>query len=216
MSGSKSSRPMQVIVLAEDRLTAQGVEAHLAADDSFRVLTSDSDENPDVLLIVTTGLTEKTFASLQHFSQKDSNKNPALVLVGNRPTTEQLVRAIGMGLVAFMSRERTTLAEVSEMLHTVSRGAASLPQPLLGSLLDQLRSRWNDQAVVGNSDSSPFTEREIAVLRQLAAGFSTAEIAVALHYSERTVKYIIHEMIVKHGLRNRVHAVAYALRQDLL
>nr|WP_238426732.1 helix-turn-helix transcriptional regulator [Streptomyces adustus] len=88
---------------------------------------------------------------------------------------------------------------------------------MTGSLLEQIRSRSQDgQAADRSDDSSSFTDRELAVLRQLAAGFSTTEIAAALHYSERTVKYIIHEMIVRHGLRNRVHAVAHALRQGFL
>ncbi|MER5601565.1 LuxR C-terminal-related transcriptional regulator, partial [Streptomyces sp. NPDC002265] len=124
---------------------------------------------------------------------------------------------IGLGLVAFMSREKTTLSDISEMLCAVARGAASLPQSMLGSLLEQIRTRrWDGQGADGGDDPSSFTDRELAVLRQLAAGFSTTEIAAALHYSERTVKYIIHELTVRHGLRNRVHAVAYALRQGLL
>ncbi|MFF7581238.1 LuxR C-terminal-related transcriptional regulator [Streptomyces sp. NPDC008061] len=208
---------MQVIVLAEDRLTAQGVEAHLAADDRMRVLPAGTEENPDVLLVITAELAERTFAVLQRFCREDPTEAPRLILVANKPTAEQLVRAVGLGLIAYMSREQTTLADIIEMLCAVARGVASLPQSLLGSLLEQVRTgRWNDQTADVNDDSSSFTTREIAVLRQLAAGFSTTEIAAALHYSERTVKYIIHEMITRHGLRNRVHAVAYALRQGLL
>ncbi|MCX4460803.1 LuxR C-terminal-related transcriptional regulator (plasmid) [Streptomyces sp. NBC_01340] len=208
---------MQIIVLAEDRLTAQGVEAHLAADSRVLVLPSDTEEEPDVLLVITVELTQKIFKSMQRFCREDKEKSPRLVLVANKPTAEQLVRVVQLGLVAFMPRDRTTLADITEMLCAVSRGVASLPPSLLGSLLDQFRTRnWSDHAVEQSGDSPPFTAREIAVLRQLAAGFSTTEIAAALHYSERTVKYIIHEMIARHGLRNRVHAVAYALRQGFL
>lgn len=217
MSDSRSPRPMRIIVLTEDRLTGQGVEAHLAADDRVLVLPSDTEENPDVLLVITVELTQKILKSMQRFCREDREKAPRLVLVANKPTAEQLVRVVELGLVAFMPRDRTTLADITDMLCAVSRGAASLPPSLLGSLLDQLRTRhWSDHAVEQGGDSSSFTAREIAVLRQLAAGFSTTEIAANLHYSERTVKYIIHEMIVRHGLRNRVHAVAYALRQGFL
>ena len=217
MSDSRSSRTMQIIVLAEDRLTAQGVEAHLAADSRVLVLPTDTEEAPDVLLVITVELTQNIYNSMQRFSQEDREKSPRLVLVANKPTAEQLVRVVGLGLVAFMPRDRTTLADITEMLCAVSRGAASLPPSLLGSLLDQLRARnRRDHAVEQSGDSSPFTAREIAVLGQLASGFSTTEIAATLHYSERTVKYIIHEMIARHGLRNRVHAVAYALRQGFL
>ncbi|MQA85396.1 MAG: DNA-binding response regulator, partial [Streptosporangiales bacterium] len=44
----------------------------------------------------------------------------------------------------------------------------------------------------------------------------TAEIARALAYSERTVKNIIHDITTRLQLRNRAHAVAYAVREGLI
>jgi DNA-binding NarL/FixJ family response regulator len=35
-------------------------------------------------------------------------------------------------------------------------------------------------------------------------------------YSERTVKNVLHEITQRLGLRNRTHAVAYAMRHGLL
>ena len=43
-----------------------------------------------------------------------------------------------------------------------------------------------------------------------------AEIAAALCYSERTIKNIIHDVINRLQLRNRSHAVAYAVRNGLI
>lgn len=215
--GPGTPHTVRIVVLSQDTLTAQGVEAHLTADDRVLVLPPDTGQRPDVLLVITAEVTDGTLASIQRFSQEDPADSPLLILVADKPTAKQLVRAVGMGLVAFMPRERTTLSDITDMLCAVTRGAASLPQPLLGSLLEQIRTRqWNHPTAEAADEPASFTSREIAVLRQLAAGFSTAEIASALHYSERTVKYVIHEMIVRHGLRNRVHAVAYALRQGLL
>lgn len=217
MSGSGPPRPVQVVVLAEDRLTAQGVEAHLAADERLRVLPAGAEENPDVLLAITAELGEGTFSALKPYLPEGPAEAPRLVLLADRPTAEQLARAAGPGPVAFTPRERTTLADITETLCAVARGAAPLPGSLPGPPLEQIRNRrWNDRSGGTNDASSLFTARELAVLRQLAAGSSTAEIAAALHYSERTVKHIVHEVIVRHGLRNRVHAVAFALRQGLL
>ncbi|MEE4542609.1 LuxR C-terminal-related transcriptional regulator [Streptomyces sp. V4-01] len=215
--GPGSSRTVQIVVLSEDILTAQGVEAHLTRDDRVLVLPPDTEERPDVVLVITGEVTDRTLTSMQRFSRDDPADNPLLMLVAEPPTAKQLVRVVAMGLVAFMPREGTTLADITDTLCVVTRGAASLPQPLLGSLLEQIRTRrWNDPAAEAGDGPRSFTSREIAVLRQLAAGFSTAEIAAELHYSERTVKYVIHEVIMRHGLRNRVHAVAYALKQGLL
>ncbi len=60
------------------------------------------------------------------------------------------------------------------------------------------------------------TEREVAVLRLLAEGLDTAEVARHLSYSERTVKSVVQDVTRRHNLRNRTHAVAYAMRQGLI
>ena len=63
---------------------------------------------------------------------------------------------------------------------------------------------------------SGLTEREAAVLRLLADGYDTAEVGRRLFYSERTVKNIIHDVTSRLELRNRAHAVAYAIREGLI
>ena len=60
------------------------------------------------------------------------------------------------------------------------------------------------------------TEREAEVLRLLAEGYDTAEVGRKLFYSERTVKNIIHDVTSRLELRNRAHAVAYAIREGLI
>ena len=54
------------------------------------------------------------------------------------------------------------------------------------------------------------------VLRLVADGHDTAEIARELCYSERTVKNVLHDLTTRLQLRNRSHAVAYALREGLI
>ena len=58
--------------------------------------------------------------------------------------------------------------------------------------------------------------RDLAVLRLLAEGQSTANIAVALAYSESTIKNVIHDLVRNLGARNRAHAVAMAIRGGLI
>ncbi|WP_055585467.1 helix-turn-helix transcriptional regulator [Peterkaempfera griseoplana] len=217
MSDSGPSLPLRVAVLAEDRLTAQTVEARLTADDRVHVLPADAQGTPDILLVITAELGERTLAVLKRCRPRESAEAPRPVPAPDEPTAGQLVRVVGLELAALTHRELTTLADITALLCSVADSAAPPPQPSLGSPQEQMRTRRRDDRSIGTDDGpSSFTARELAVLRQLAAGLSTLEIAAALHYSERTVKYIIHEMIVRHRLRNRVHAVAHALRQGLL
>jgi DNA-binding NarL/FixJ family response regulator len=61
-----------------------------------------------------------------------------------------------------------------------------------------------------------FAERELVVLRMIAAGMETAEIAAELAISERTVKNIVHAITTRMQVRNRAHAVACAVRTGLI
>ncbi|WP_239013681.1 response regulator transcription factor [Streptomyces sioyaensis] len=50
----------------------------------------------------------------------------------------------------------------------------------------------------------------------VSEGKELAEIAAKLCYSERTVKYILYGLMKRLQLRNRSHAVSYAIRAGLI
>lgn len=60
------------------------------------------------------------------------------------------------------------------------------------------------------------TAREVAVLRLLADGSRTIEIARALSYSERMVKNIVHDVMTKMECRTRAQAVAVVVRDHVI
>ena len=59
------------------------------------------------------------------------------------------------------------------------------------------------------------TQREVEVLREIAAGHSNQEIASRLSISEATVKTHVNNIFSKAHLRDRAQAVVYAMRHDL-
>jgi DNA-binding NarL/FixJ family response regulator len=65
-------------------------------------------------------------------------------------------------------------------------------------------------------DIAGFYAREVDVFRLLAEGLDTHEVAGRLNFSERTVRNIIHGALTRLKLRNRTHAVAYALRSGVM
>ena len=54
------------------------------------------------------------------------------------------------------------------------------------------------------------------MLRLLSAGDNTRQIAEQLSYSEKTVKNIVHDVLVRMGCKNRAQAVAVATRKGLI
>jgi DNA-binding NarL/FixJ family response regulator len=67
-----------------------------------------------------------------------------------------------------------------------------------------------------NSANQTLSEKEIEILRFVAAGMSNREIAVKLAYSEKTVKNYLSLIFQKLGIRDRTQAAIFALRQGLL
>jgi len=62
----------------------------------------------------------------------------------------------------------------------------------------------------------PLSEREIEVLRLLADGLSNREIARKLFVTVGTVKWHLHNIYGKLGVRSRVQAVSQARELNLL
>jgi DNA-binding CsgD family transcriptional regulator len=64
--------------------------------------------------------------------------------------------------------------------------------------------------------SDTLSEREIAVLDEIAHGTPTEEVARKLHVSPHTVRTHIKNILRKLGARTRAHAVAIALSEDAI
>ncbi|HEY5834365.1 response regulator transcription factor [Streptomyces sp.] len=98
----------------------------------------------------------------------------------------------------------------------VGAGEADLPLAVQGELLDQANRLQRNVLMPRGLTASGLTTREIDVLRLAAQGLELAEIAEAMCYSERNIKKILYGLINRLGLRNRVHAVSYAIRNGLI
>jgi DNA-binding NarL/FixJ family response regulator len=86
-----------------------------------------------------------------------------------------------------------------------------------GSLAATLRGPGVDPAAgAGDTADLHLTGREVDVLRLLAEGGSTRDIAQRLSYSERTVKNIVHDVLGKLHGRTRAQAVAVASRRGII
>lgn len=63
---------------------------------------------------------------------------------------------------------------------------------------------------------SRLTPRELAVLRLAPTGAQSRDVAQALGLNEETIRSHLKKAQLKLGVRNRMHAVAEALRQNLI
>jgi DNA-binding NarL/FixJ family response regulator len=140
-------------------------------------------------------------------------RGTAVRLVGLARSQEEsvLFDAVQAGLAGFLIRSELTPAGLAGSLHAVLGGNGSMPPELLARMLHGLAKGGARGASAGQ-----LAHRELDVLRLLAEGNDTREIAASLSYSERTVKNIVHDVLVKMNCRSRAHAVALATRQGFI
>jgi DNA-binding NarL/FixJ family response regulator len=139
-----------------------------------------------------------------------------IVLLVSRVDDRSLLAAAEAGVTGVVRRSEATAGNLSAAIRSASAGEGTLPPDLLGRLLRQVGQLQRQVLSPRGLTFSGLTEREAAVLRLLADGYDTAEVGKHLFYSERTVKNIIHDVTSRLELRNRAHAVAYAIREGLI
>ena len=63
--------------------------------------------------------------------------------------------------------------------------------------------------------TTKLSDREIEVLKLVAAGLENAEIALKLHISPKTVKNHLSNIFMKLQFENRIQAAVYAVRTGI-
>ncbi len=132
-----------------------------------------------------------------------------LVGLAASPDDPAVFDLVDRGVVAVLFRNHLSPQALTAAIGSVLSGSSALPAELMPRLLDRA-------ARSGAGSPHPLTDRELQVLRSLSRGDDTREIANAMGYSVRTVKNIVHDLLMKTNCRNRAHAVALATRQGLI
>ncbi|WP_203322102.1 response regulator [Pseudoxanthomonas beigongshangi] len=209
MSGSAIVR----VALADDQaLVRAGLRALLDGPDEIRVafeaeggaelLERLADSPVDVILsdIRMPGV-DGIDALLRLRARGD--RTPVLLLT-TFDDRDLLLRAAEAGAQGFLLKD----AAPEDLRAAIRRVAAgdTLLQPVA---TDPVRARYRFHDESPSSDR--FSEREVAILRLLAGGYSNKEIARTLFLAEGTVKNYVSNILDKLGTRDRTRAVLKAI-----
>ncbi|MEU4805952.1 response regulator transcription factor [Actinosynnema sp. NPDC023587] len=200
-----------VALHAADSITRAGVTAALRSRPEIRLV--EPDDPAPVALVVLEKLDGPARRLLRGLQVPGS---PDIVLVAGDIADPELLDIVGSGVSAVIRRSDATPDTLVRLVKATAAGEGALPPDLLGRLLDRV-SRLQRTAPNPNGwTMAGMSDRETEVLRLIADGFETKEIAEKLCYSQRTVKSVLHDITNRFQLRNRAHAVAFALREGLI
>jgi DNA-binding NarL/FixJ family response regulator len=125
----------------------------------------------------------------------------------------EVLEAVGNGVGGVLARDSMTPDRLSAAVAAVAAGLFVFDAGVLGVLDGSVMSLGEGRR---NGVGGAFAPREQTVLRLVAAGLSNREIAQRLSYSERTIKTILHDVVVKLGVKSRSQAVAMAVRERMI
>lgn len=208
--------PTRARVWIDDRhpVFRRGLASLLVAD-GFTVVGEsaalDPVPQPDRIDVLVFEATQSSFARALSPTRTGLRDRRAVRCVAVLPLLrEQLVyEALDAGVAAVLLREELEPPVLLATVRAVAAGNTTLPSGLVPRLL----ARAAHEAGAG---SRVLSDRELAVLRLLSQGDDTLQIGDSLGYSERTVKNIVHDLLMKMNCRNRAHAVALATREGLI
>ena len=202
-----------VIVSAADPLSRAGIISQLRRAQGFSIAVEGDIPDDAVALVVADDLDAEVLARMRGLRGRGVRR---IVLLISRVDDRALLAAAVAGVTGVVRRNDATPGNLSAAIRSAAAGEGTLPPDLLGRLLRQVGQLQRQVLSPRGLTFSGLTEREAAVLRLLADGYDTAEVGRRLFYSERTVKNIIHDVTSRLELRNRSHAVAYAIREGLI
>ncbi len=123
--------------------------------------------------------------------------------------SDLLLRATDAGAQGFLLKD----AAPEDLRDAIARVAAgdTLLQPVSTEPV-RARYRFHDD----RAPTETFSEREVAILRLLAGGYSNKEIARSLFLAEGTVKNYVSAILEKLGTRDRTRAVLKAITLQVI
>ena len=204
---------IDVYVAASDPLSRAGTLSQLRGAPGLRLIDDSELTEEGVALVVADDVDGDTVRSIRVLRRRGIER---ICLLVSKLDAKGVLAAVEVGVRGVLRRSEATPHNLANAIRAVAAGEGALPGDLLGRLLDQVGQLQSQVLAPRGLTLSGLTERELSVLRLLAEGLDTAEVGGRLFYSERTVKNIIHDMTSRLELRNRTHAVAYAMKQGLI
>jgi DNA-binding NarL/FixJ family response regulator len=152
-------------------------------------------------------------AATARLVERDGDAAPRVVMLTTFDLDEYVFSAIRAGASGFLLKD----AEPEELLaaiRAVATGDAVVAPSATRRLLEQVADRLPGTTADPRLDA--LTEREHAVLLEVARGASNLEVGDTLFMAEATVKTHVGRLLAKLGARDRVQLVVFAYESGLV
>lgn len=210
------------LILVEDQmLVREGIKSLLGLDDSVEVvgeyengqqlIDSENALNCDVILMDIRMPKLSGIDTLLALSDKGIT-TPVLMLT-TFDDHELVNGAMRAGAKGYLLKD-VSLETLIDTITQIKNGKTLIQPAVTEKVLQGLKGLNVEFESFENPE--PLTEKEVEILRLIAAGYSNKEIADAMFKSTGTIKNQVSSVMAKLGVRDRTRAVLKALEQRII
>jgi DNA-binding NarL/FixJ family response regulator len=127
---------------------------------------------------------------------------------------DDVLQAVKAGATGYLVKSASR-AELIDAVRRTAAGEAVFTAGLAGLVLGEYRRIAGAPSTAGRPPAPELTDRETEVLRLVAKGLNSRQIATRLVISHRTVQNHVQNTLTKLQLHNRVELTRYAIEQGL-
>ena len=213
---------ISILVVDDQTLVRQGIVSLLALSDKVTVvaqaehgkaaLSAMKSHQPDVVLIDIRMPVMNGIDAIRSAKDDSALSHIPMIALTTFDDHQQILDAVQSGAKGYLLKD-VSLDTLIEAIETVHRGETLLQPAITQALLTGLQSGQsaNTDAPVEN-----LSQKEVEVLRLMAAGCSNREIAASTFKSEGTVKNQVSAILAKLQVKDRTRAVLKGIELKLI
>ena len=209
---------IKIMIVDDHAMIREGLKSIIEFDENIRVVAEAGNgkecldklkaARPDILLLDINLPDMDGIEVLKLILKK--KRCPKVLMLTVHNETEYLIKAIDMGADGYILKDSDS-RELNRAINCVYNGDKFIQPSLIPSLNSKLIARDMDQDKI-----AILSNRELDVLKLVAAGYANKDISDKLCISERTVKNHLSNVFKKIDCSDRTQAAVFCIRNGLV
>lgn len=216
-----TTSPIKILIVDDHLIVREGLRLILETDTGMEVLGEATNGKeavdlanqlvPDVILMDLRMPVMDGLSAIELIRQQQPQI--AIMILTNFNEDEMMVKGLSAGARGFLLKD-TDRETLLNAIRAAARGETLLRPDILARLMSHTQA--TPVRPTETASGTSLTERELEVLRAVARGERSKEIAYNLGITERTVKAHLASIFSRLGVDSRASAIAAAARLGLL
>ncbi len=210
---------IRVLLSSKHKVISEGIAAVLrthpdinlvgVADSHERTQTLSDEADPDVVLIGMQAHDAESLALMHQIAHRQPQQH--MVAFSGDSDRNAIMEMLDAGAKGYVSTT-SSMDELMSAVRAVAAGRVYLCQATANDMMESVRKARSGDITV----RSPLGDREGQVLRLIADGYSSKEIARNLHIAPSTVEVHRRNIMRKVGLHKVADLTRYAIRNQMV